>query len=111
VLPTCELPSGSPHYSRSAFCSIGYDCVIDCGTGASSCFWPLRQHILYYLNLYQNAVMLSAPIIVSRMIVLFAAVYVTVRALDNIGSVLLPAWPVTKIWNRWLGNKPNEIVS
>jgi hypothetical protein len=52
------------------------------------------------LNLYQHAPGLTAEIVVSRMIILFAAVYVIVRALTNIGETLPSAGRFTKIWNR-----------
>jgi hypothetical protein len=52
------------------------------------------------LNLYQHALALTAEIVVSRMIILFAAVYVIARALTNIGEALPSAGRFTKIWNR-----------
>jgi len=56
------------------------------------------------LNLYQHVAPFAAELIVTRMVILFGAVYVMVRALDNIGGALPPAWRLTKIWNRLLGN-------
>ena len=55
-------------------------------------------------NLYQNAAALTAELIFSRMILLFAAVYVMVGALSNIGEALSPAWRFTKIWKRLFGS-------
>ena len=52
------------------------------------------------LNLYQHAPRLTAEILVSRMIILSAAVYVIVRALTNIGEALPSAGRFTKIWSR-----------
>jgi hypothetical protein len=52
------------------------------------------------LNLYENAAVLTVEIILSRMVLMFAAVYVMVGALTNIGEALLPAWRFTKTWNR-----------
>jgi hypothetical protein len=57
-----------------------------------------------FLNLYQNAGALTAEIVFSRMAVLFAAVYVMISALGNIGDGLHPTWRFTKIWNRLFGN-------
>jgi hypothetical protein len=60
---------------------------------------------LYFvlLNLYQHEAPLTWELIVSRMVILFAAIYVTVRALDNIGAALPPAWRFAKIWKRLFG--------
>jgi hypothetical protein len=66
--------------------------------------FALAGSYFVFLNLYQNATVLTAEIILSRMILLFAAVYVMVSALTNIGEALLPAWRFTKTWNRLFHN-------
>lgn len=64
----------------------------------------LAASYLVLLNLYQNTAMLSVELILSRMIILFAAVYVMVRALSSVGEALPPAWRLTQIWKRLFSN-------
>lgn len=52
------------------------------------------------LNLYQHAAGLAVQTLIGRIIILFAAVYVMVRALDNVGQALRPHWRVTEKWQR-----------
>jgi hypothetical protein len=56
------------------------------------------------LNLYQNAALITVELILGRMVILLAAVYVMVRALDNIGGALPQTWRLTKIWKRLFSN-------
>jgi hypothetical protein len=56
------------------------------------------------LNLYEQATSLTMEIIVSRIIILFAAVYVMIGALDNIGEALPPTGRFTKMCNNLFHN-------
>lgn len=55
------------------------------------------------LNLYSHAEAFTFELIASRMMILFAAVYVIVRALDNIGQDLSRNWRFTKAWKALFG--------
>jgi hypothetical protein len=68
--------------------------------GGFELLFALGGSYFVLLNLYENAAVLTAVMILNRMILLFAAVYVMVGALTNIGEALLPAWRFTKTWDR-----------
>jgi hypothetical protein len=72
--------------------------------GGFEMLFALSGSYFVLLNLYQNVATLTAEIILSRMVLLFAAVYVMVSALTNIGESLLPTWRFTKIWKRLFRN-------
>jgi len=71
------------------------------------CFELLITFVASYfvlLNLYEQATSLAAETILGRIIILFAAVYVMIGALSDVGEALLPAWRFTKIWNHLFHN-------
>jgi hypothetical protein len=63
-------------------------------------FFSLVGSYFVFQNLYQKLPTLTLEIAVSRMVLMFATVYVMISALSNIGEGLHSSWRFTKLWHR-----------